>query len=141
MIMRQKAFTLFELLVVVAVIGVLVALLIPAVQRAREAARRIQCQNNLKQLGIGLANYQSRCGVYPFGVGADADKSLPTFASTGNRRFSLHSQLLPYLEKSTLFTYVPHISPAISRNFHLLLFLAYADVLAPATRSFHDLRH
>jgi len=100
---RSKAFTLLELLVVIAVIGLLVALLIPAVQRAREAARRVQCQNNLKQLGIGLANYQSHCGVYPFGVGADADKLIPTYASTGNRRFSLHSQLLPYLEKPALF--------------------------------------
>lgn len=112
MTVRQRAFTLLELLVVVAVIGVLAALLIPAVQRAREAAKRIQCQNNLKQLGIGLANYQSSCGVYPFGVGADADKLLPTYASTGNRRFSLHSQLLPYIEKSALFNQINfNVSP------------------------------
>jgi prepilin-type N-terminal cleavage/methylation domain-containing protein len=102
----RKGFTLIELLVVVAVIGLLVALLLPAVQRAREAARRLQCQNNLKQLGIGLASYQGACGVYPFGVGADADGPVPTFTSAGNRRYSLHSQMLPYVEQMALFSQI-----------------------------------
>lgn len=93
---RSRAFTLIELLVVIAVIGLLVGLLIPAAQSAREAARRAECVNNLKQIGLALAAYEGVHSVYPFGVGGGAPAGfLP--------RWSAHSQLLPYLEQQPVY--------------------------------------
>ena len=87
---KRCGFTLVELLVVIAIIGILIALLLPAVQAAREAARRMQCMNNLKQLGLGMHNYASTYnGRFPS-------------AAIGNYRFGLFVTLLPYLEEESL---------------------------------------
>jgi prepilin-type N-terminal cleavage/methylation domain-containing protein/prepilin-type processing-associated H-X9-DG protein len=94
----RNGFTLIELLVVIAIIAILVALLLPAVQQAREAARRSQCKNNLKQLGIALHNYLDANSVLP--PGASIDLSI---SSTGNNTsWGVHGRILPFIEQSSL---------------------------------------
>ena len=102
----QGAFTLVELLVVIAIIGVLVALLLPAVQAAREAARRAQCLNNLKQLGLALHNYESSYGRLPPGnLGYDAQESSLTRIDGSNSEVTTAfvAFVLPFLEESALY--------------------------------------
>ncbi|MCA9184965.1 MAG: DUF1559 domain-containing protein [Pirellulaceae bacterium] len=91
---NRRAFTLVELLVVIAIIGMLVALLLPAVNAAREAARRTQCMNNIRQLILAVHNHESAKGVMPGG-------SLGTFTVTAPY-YSPHAQLLPYFEEAIL---------------------------------------
>jgi prepilin-type N-terminal cleavage/methylation domain-containing protein len=99
---RRNAFTLIELLVVIAIIAVLIALLLPAVQAAREAGRRTQCLNNLKQIGIAIANYESSFKLYPFGKGLVYNTAAVRGAA-GYARWSVLSQLLMFIEQGTLF--------------------------------------
>src|SRR5262245_33635099 len=98
---NRRAFTLIELLVVIAIIGLLIALLLPAVQTAREAARRSQCVNNLKQLGLAIHNYVSSFQVLPFGKGDSYATVLP--GTPVYARWSAHSQLLMFIEQGSLF--------------------------------------
>ena len=92
----RRAFTLIELLVVIAIIGLLVALLLPAVQTAREAARRTQCGNNLRQIGIALQNYHELLRALPPG-------RFRMMEDGKGRCFSAYAHLLPFLEASTLY--------------------------------------
>lgn len=91
---RHHGFTLIELLVVIAIIAILVALLLPSVQQVRESARRMQCKNNLKQIGLALHNYQSTNAVFPpsFCIGA-----------TKGGTWSVTARLLPYLEQANAY--------------------------------------
>ena len=97
---RRKAFTMVELLVVVGIIGVLIALLLPAVQSAREVARRVQCTNNLHQLGVALENYASAHRVYPPGV---VDFQGPISGVPAGYRFGWAAQILPFMELKNVY--------------------------------------
>jgi prepilin-type N-terminal cleavage/methylation domain-containing protein len=104
--MRRSGFTLIELLVVIAIIAVLIALLLPAVQAAREAGRRAQCGNNLKQLGIALQNYHDTLGCFPFGLivlAANDPLVLSGFTDQGHYRWSVQAELTPFMEQTAIF--------------------------------------
>lgn len=98
---RHSAFTLIELLVVIAIIAVLIALLLPAVQQAREAARRTQCKNNLKQFGLAMHNYENTFRCFQ-----RANYSSNTTSTTGWQGFSGHVMLLPYMDQSPIYNQI-----------------------------------
>jgi len=96
----RPAFTLIELLVVIAIIAILIALLLPAVQQAREAARRTQCKNNLKQLGLGLHNYHDTYLVFPMANVVRFDNAVR------GDGWTWHARILPYMDQAALFNRV-----------------------------------
>ncbi len=101
----RAAFTLVELLVVIAIIGVLVSLLLPAVQAAREAARRTQCSNHLRQLSLAMLNYESAHKRFPSQGTVDID-------------FSVQARLLPFMEQTTIHSQIDYAKPAFQGPFN-----------------------
>ncbi|MDR1963765.1 MAG: DUF1559 domain-containing protein [Planctomycetaceae bacterium] len=102
---KRRGFTLVELLVVIAIIGVLIALLLPAVQAAREAARRMQCANNFKQIGIALHNYHDTHQGFPMEGTIPTNNTVPTAtAPFGGYYFGITVRLLPFIEQTQLFS-------------------------------------
>lgn len=112
---RRAGFTLIELLVVIAIIAILIALLLPAVQQAREAARRTECKNNLKQIGLGLHNFESTYDRFPSagqakrgGTGANSGQNVfftldQDLESLGDASHSFQIHILPYLEQANVY--------------------------------------
>jgi prepilin-type N-terminal cleavage/methylation domain-containing protein len=98
MLIKKKGFTLVELLVVIAIIGILVGLLLPAVQAAREAARRMQCSNNLKQIGLALHNYENVFKTFPYGA---------QYGNGVHTTWIMH--ILPQIEQQNLYSQLPFL--------------------------------
>jgi prepilin-type N-terminal cleavage/methylation domain-containing protein/prepilin-type processing-associated H-X9-DG protein len=123
---RERGFTLIELLVVIAIIAVLIALLLPAVQAAREAARRMQCTNNLKQIGLAMHNYHSTYDVFPMAASkncnSDPASGCPGYADW--RGWSSLATALPFVEQVNLynainFTYAEEIHDAVAQPMNI----------------------
>lgn len=126
---RRSGFTLIELLVVIAIIAILIALLLPAVQQAREAARRTQCRNNLKQIGLALHNYHASTQCFPFAIGGTGSK------------YSALSQLLPYLDQAPVYNQIDftkqYTDPvnAVPRLLEISMFRCPSDYANPQPTS------
>jgi prepilin-type N-terminal cleavage/methylation domain-containing protein/prepilin-type processing-associated H-X9-DG protein len=139
----RRGFTLIELLVVISIIAVLIALLLPAVQSARESARRAQCTNNLKQIGLGMHNYHTGHGTFPLGgTVAPAYAPLPKGYNVSWGTWSAHALMLGYLEQQPLynscnFSWANVMGPGWPINYTVTqsmvnIFICPSDDMAPS---------
>lgn len=135
---HPAAFTLVELLVVIAVIGILIGLLLPAVQMAREAARRMSCSNNLRQIGLGCQNYESAFQNFPPSTIVNLDVT-----TTGNNSaWGVHGRILPFLEQGNAYAMIDLSlawdSQQVIDNFRVPVYSCPSDPLARKVRTFTD---
>lgn len=142
--MRQRGFTLIELLVVIAIIAVLIALLLPAVQQAREAARRTQCKNNLKQIGLALHNYHEQYRCFPSGwIGVDPVTGAQS-AHHGGNGAGWALMILPMVEYPAIYNQmnmnIPINAPAnaVSIKHSITTYLCPSDAAPPKVWSIED---
>ena len=112
----RKAFTLVELLVVIAIIGILIGMLLPAVQQVREAARRTQCANNIRQIGLAAHNYDSAFGELPPGPMGRTDDLTPIGPLWTYQSTSTLAWLLPYLEQQNIHQLLDPIAFDLNRH-------------------------
>ena len=119
----RRGFTLVELLVVIAIIGILVGLLLPAVQAAREAARRMQCSNNLKQLALSLHNYESAHKSFPPGAILPRLPAMTVYPPTGSGSnpartagYTWSSFILPFIEQTAIYNATVGVQPVMGRT-------------------------
>ncbi|HET6425819.1 MAG TPA: DUF1559 domain-containing protein, partial [Planctomycetaceae bacterium] len=123
---RSRGFTLIELLVVIAIIAILIALLLPAVQQAREAARRTQCRNNLKQLGLAIHNYVDNYSTLPINRYGDyVYSSVWNGPYEDSRSWSWLVSIMPYVEASPLYNMLNFENTALNDSPYLKTSLAY----------------
>jgi len=138
LVARGRGFTLVELLVVIAIIGVLVALLLPAVQQAREAARRMQCTNHLKQYGIALHNYHDTFGTFPAGyisgpAAGQSGENIDGETSDAAPGWGWQAQLLPMLEQGALADQLDWRMPAWAAGHRPLVQFQTTTMLCPSS--------
>ncbi|MBN2294786.1 MAG: DUF1559 domain-containing protein [Pirellulales bacterium] len=128
---NKRGFTLVELLVVIAIIGILIALLLPAVQAAREAARRMQCAGNMKQLSLGLLNYEQSTKSFPPACQFDAGVSQPDYSDDFRPNWVI--LLLPYIEQQDVYDmfdlnlYISHVNNRPARGQELAVMKCPSD--------------
>lgn len=137
---QRNGLTLIELLVVVSIIGLLAVLIVPAIQSSREASRKMECSNHLKQMGLALAGFQAANRSFPT-LGTGIQKQNGNYV--GNGSLSLHFQLLPFMEQKVLFdsiNYQPNIDVATNSYDHIVnrtaLKTRLNTFLCPSDRSF-----